>query len=304
MNQNIVRPHVPEEELHAYCDGELSPAQRVEIAEHLLGCLICRAQHAQVEALRARSAAILAVASPRRTSVTTVPASRRPAWQRRAMRGLAAAAVIAIGTGIAFTLKPASGFPGATQLASTLASSSLFRFGHASADSAAIRDRQLTIADRAIAAPQVLAGKSATVFAPNAPIEAAEVDPVIASEWTVATMDEALKEAGGKLARVSTFPVRGVRIHTNPAGGRPTFLVRQELPNGSFIWVLEGLERDIAPVDQVLQASGIATSMPTRTHGDYVNTGVETAVTVRMVRVVGYLPADSLNTLAQKLVLR
>ena len=48
-----VRPHVPEEELHAYRDGELSSAQRAEIAEHLLGCLLCRALDAEVEEVRA-----------------------------------------------------------------------------------------------------------------------------------------------------------------------------------------------------------------------------------------------------------
>ena len=78
-----VRPHVPEEELHAFRDGELSPAQRAEIAEHLVGCLLCRAQDAEVEALRGRTAALLALAVPR---TTRRAASRRQivpaAWAR------------------------------------------------------------------------------------------------------------------------------------------------------------------------------------------------------------------------------
>lgn len=307
MNQNIVRrPHVPEDELHAYCDGELSPAQRMEIAEHLLGCLICRAQHAQVEAVRSRSSALLAIASPR-FSETAMPDIRRKSWQRRMVRGLAAAAaaVVVLGTGVAFSLNSNAPTGGAATLASSLASTSIFRLGRGEVDAAAIRNRKLTIADRDTPTPQVLAPRVAVPFAVPVRLGAAtEVDPVITSEWTVATLTDALKAADGKLARVDNIPVKMVRIHTSAQGGRPTFLIRQELPDGRFIWVLEGLERDIAPVDQVLQASGIATSMPTRTRPDYVGTGAETSITVRMVRVVGYLPADSLNALALKLVLR
>ena len=64
MANSVVRPHIPEEELHAYCDGELSATQRVEIAEHLLGCLICHSQHAMVEAVRLRATTLLSIAVP------------------------------------------------------------------------------------------------------------------------------------------------------------------------------------------------------------------------------------------------
>ena len=179
------------------------------------------------------------------------------------------------------------------------------RLDHGDVDLAALRDRQLAMAMRTIAAPQVQAGPAAPQFLrPRLIGTGTEVDPVVTSEWTFATMDDALKAANGRLARVANIPVRLVRIHPSAVGGRPTFLIRQELADGRFVWVVEGLEGDIAPVEQLLQASGIAMSAATRTRPDYVGTGAQTTITVRMVRVVGYLPVDSLNVLAQKLVVR
>ena len=299
---NIARTHVPEAELHAYCDGELSPSQRVEIAEHLLGCLICRAQHAEVAELRARVTTLLAIASPRQIGRRVVPQARRP-W--RASRMMVAAAVAMIGGGAWLLVPPSDGERRPTQLATSLGLVDFFRLGHGDADLAALRDRQLAMAMRTIAAPQVQAGPAAPQFMrPRLIGTGTEVDPVVTSEWTFATMDDALKAANGRLARVANIPVRLVRIHPSAVGGRPTFLIRQELADGRFVWVVEGLEGDIAPVEQLLQASGIAMSAATRTRPDYVGTGAQTTITVRMVRVVGYLPVDSLNVLAQKLVVR
>jgi anti-sigma factor RsiW len=58
-----VRPHLPEEELHAWLDGQLSRAQASEIAEHILGCLICRALEAEVRGVRDRTTTLLALAA-------------------------------------------------------------------------------------------------------------------------------------------------------------------------------------------------------------------------------------------------
>lgn len=302
---SIARPHILEEELHAYCDGELSPSQRVEITEHLLGCLICRSQHAEVEALRARVLMLLAIASPRCISEPPMRQGRRKVAYRRGPGMMVAAAVVLIGAGTWFSLPSRDSEGARTQLATSLGLTGFFRLGQGEIDQAAVRNRQLTMAGRTIAEPRVQAGPVVPPFMPSPLIEsAAEVDPVVASEWTVAAVDDALKAANGLLAHVAGIPIKLVRIHPNPAGGRPTFLIRQELADGRAVWVLEGLEGDITPVDQVLQASGISMSMATRTRPDYVGSGTQTAITVRMVRVVGYLPTDSLNALAQKLVMR
>ena len=306
MTAGIARPHVPEEELHAYSDGALSPAQNREIGEHLLGCLICRAQHADVEEMRARVSTLLAIASPPHIGAAPVLGNPRQARSRRWPRLIAAAAVAVIGVGGWISLRPvASSAHGPTKLAATsFGFSDIFQLGHSGLDQAAVRGRQLTIAGRTLASPQMEAGPAMLPFAAAAPLVGAAIDPVTTSEWTVATLDEALKAGNGKLARLADLPVKLVRIRPSAVGGRPTFMIRQELADGRTVWVFEGLEADIAPVDQVLQASGIAMSMATRTRPDYVGTGVETVPTVRMVRVVGYLPTDSLNALAQKLVLR
>jgi hypothetical protein len=116
--------------------------------------------------------------------------------------------------------------------------------------------------------------------------------------------DSARALGGGALAHVDGIPVSSVRIHRSAIGGRPTIMVRQQLRDGRSVWVFEGLEDDITPFNQVLQASGIATSMVTRTRPDYVGTGADVQITTRMVTVAGYLPVDSLNVLAGKLTLK
>jgi hypothetical protein len=217
---------------------------------------------------------------------------------------MAAAVVALIGAGAWFAVQSGDRALGPTELA-TLGLSGFFRLGRGDVDQAAIRARELTMAGRMTELPQVQAGPATAAFVPPVAIgTATEVDPVVASEWTVASVDDALRVVDGKLPHVPDIPVKLVRIHQSPAGGRPTLLVRQQLADGHVIWVLEGLERDIAPVEPLLRASGMAMSVATRTRPDYVGTGVEATVTTRMVRVVGYLSADSLNVLAQKLVLR
>ncbi len=301
----LARPHVPEEELHAYCDGELSPSQRVEIAEHLLGCLICRSQYAEVEALRARASTLLAFAAPRQYGNPPMRQAGTPAVRRRTPRMMAAAVVALIGAGAWFALQSNDRALGPAQLATSLGVSGFFRLGRGDVDQAAIRARQLTMAGRLTELPKVQVGPAAPAFVPPVAIgTATEVDPVVASEWTVASVDDALRVVDGTLPHVSDIPVKLVRIHPSPLGGRPTLLIRQQLPDGHVVWVLEGLERDIAPVEPLLRASGMAMSAATRTRPDYVGIGVDAAVTTRMVRVVGFLSADSLNALAQRLVVR
>ena len=306
MANSVVRLHVPEEELHAYCDGELSPAQRVEVAEHLLGCLICRSQHAVVEAVRLRATALLAIAVPMNVH-RIAPPTGRPVPLRRRWAGLATAVAAAlVGVGVWFSIKPETANPASSQLATSLGVSHLFGLGKAVIDTAAgIRERQLVMIGRTNGVPQVRSlaeiGQRASTAAISGPTE---VDPVLTSEWAPTSFDAALKVGGGSLARVSGVPVATVRIHPSAIGGRPTFMLRQQLLDGRSIWVFEGLVEDIAPVNQVLQASGIAMSMVTRTKPDYVGVGADLRVTTRMVTVVGYLPVDSLNALVAKLTLR
>ncbi|MES1259086.1 MAG: zf-HC2 domain-containing protein, partial [Gemmatimonadota bacterium] len=285
-------------------DGELSPAQRAEIAEHLLGCLICRAQHAEVGALRDRATALLAIAVPgtlSRRDVTPVMPARSA--RRRWPRLVGAAAVALIGAGIWYA-NPWSITGGDSQLATSLGGPHLF--GQASGpDSAGILGKQITMTARTISAPQVTGGAGNGQFAVTPTLGApTEVDPVFTSDWTSSSFDDAVNAGGGSLARVTGVAIAGVRMHPSAIGGRPTFMIRQQLPDGRPVWVFEGLEEDITPVNQVLQASGIAMSMVKRTKADYVGTGADLHITTRMVTVVGYLPVDSLNALVARLALR
>jgi len=299
MENSNVRPHVPEEELHAFCDGQLSSPQHTEIAEHLLGCLICRAQHAEVETLRERTASLLAIAVPNgsRDGVAATRAAVRRRWPRIAT----AAAAAMVGLGVWFSLKPEAN--GAAQLAATLGMPGGVAADPGAVDSAGMRARQIAIVGRTSSAPSIVPLGGPMPGAPGTTIGVTAVDPVFTADWTPTDTAAARSLGAGSLAHVAAVRVASVHVHPSAIGGRPTIMVRQELRDGRPIWVLEGLEDDITPFSQVLQASGIAISMITRTRPDYVGTGANVRVSTRMVTVAGYLPVDSLNVLAGKLTL-
>jgi len=304
---SAARPHVPEEELHAYGDGELSPSQRVEIAEHLLGCMICRSQQAMVEAVRLRSATLLAIAVPVQTRRHEVPALPVVAPRRRWIGYATAVAAALVGTVVWTQLSPAGTGVAGSQLANSFGISKLFGLGVPIVDTAAgIRGRQTEMAARTASPPQVITSLAEIGHLTSAaPVAVpAEVDPVFTNDWSHTNLDDAIKLGNGSLARVSGVPVANVRIHPSAIGGRPTFMVRQRLQDGRPVWVFEGLEEDITPFNQVLLASGIKMSMITRTRPDYVGMGADLRVTTRMVTVVGHLPVDSLNILVSRLTLR
>lgn len=56
--------HVDDGALHAYLDGELSPAERVELEAHLAGCAACRTRLADERALVQRAGELLGRALP------------------------------------------------------------------------------------------------------------------------------------------------------------------------------------------------------------------------------------------------
>lgn len=304
---NAVRPHIPEDELHAYCDGELSPPQRVEIAEHLLGCLICRAQHAEVNEVRARTATLLAIAAPRGVRAPGIQHAGTGAPRRRLPRFTAAAAAAIIGVGVWFSLQPDQAEPVAAgpQLAASLPAADFLLPGHSGSDRAATWHRQVTIAARTTVPARVVPPLATTPLArPHLVATATDVDPVVASDWNSASWNEALAASDGSLAHVSGLAVTEVRMHPSASGGRPTFMVRQQLPDGNLVWVFEGPVDDVAPVNQLLQASGIAMSLPSRTHPDYVFGANGINRPSRMVTVVGHLTVDSLNVLSARIKLQ
>ncbi len=298
-----MRPHVPEEELHAYSDGELSPPQRAEIAEHLLGCLICRAQHAEVEAVRSRVRALLECAVPRHAAASRGASAvrHRAGWRRSAM---VAAAGVVILSGVWL----AAGRRGsAPQLAGAFMTPALVANGadlssQATPGAATLQRRNLTLASRTGLAPSVIpsSGPSVTRAEPRFD-RATEVDPVESRDWDPVSADTAIADGQGSFSRLTGMPVTAIRIHHTAAGVRPTFMVRQQLADGRSVWVLEGPEDDISDVSQTLQATGLSLSMPLRARPDYVNNVSGPTHTIRMVMIAAYLSPDSLNSLAGRL---
>lgn len=307
MANSAVRPHVPEEELHAYCDGELSPPQRVEIAEHLLGCLICRSHHAEVAETRVRAAALLAIASPRTIRGPMVTRIAPLVARRRVTRTTAAAAAAVIGVGVWFSFQPSAMGAPVSQLATSFTTPTFPGFltpGRMDSDRSGLRARAIVMASRARTAPQVLSQAVGAVFQPRMVNGVADVDPVVTNDWSASSFDDAMQADSGALALVAGLAVSSVRVHPSTSGGRPTFMVRQQLSDGRPVWVFEGQVSDITPVDQTLEASGIAMSMNLRTRPDYVAADGQITRTVRMATIAGHLPVDSLNALLGKLKLR
>lgn len=293
MEKSAVRPHVPDEELHAYCDGELSPPQRVEIAEHLLGCLICRAAHAEVEELRARTSALLAIASPRVIRRPSMPAARQVVMHRRLrLRGMAAAAALAlVGAGGWFALRT---LPNAapSQLA-TLVSPALIVGTHRVVVTPS-QTSELQLAS-------IEAHHATTPVMPRS--DATDRDPALVSGWMPQDWDEALTAANGSLARIPGVLITAVRS-SNAAGARPTFVVRQELADGRPVWVFDATSDNSAAVNQSLHAAGLAVSAMAQTRANYQTLDAQSARPARTIVVAGYLPVDSLNALARRLALR
>jgi len=94
--------HVDEGTLHAYLDGELSPAERTGLEQHLPQCATCRGLLADVRALLDRSTALLASARPAERPLPPFEqvrrAPRRPWYLRRSV-AWAASIVLAVGLG-------------------------------------------------------------------------------------------------------------------------------------------------------------------------------------------------------------
>lgn len=316
---NCQRPHLPEEELHAYLDGQLSPAQRAEIAGHLLGCLICRAQEAEVRLLRDRVSGLLAVAAPPRT--ITIPMAGGTRRSGRVIKvGTAAAILLMIGgTASTVLMDGLTGGSGAGRSASMatafVAPAVIARVGsglvstaeampeETSGSAGRRQNRHSTLASRTAVAPRVIPGR--TPAAPPLRRPAGAVDPLVAVDfpegsWKAMSMAGAREQSGGAVAHLAGVPVSVVRLRESDRGARPLSMVRQVMADGRAVWVIEGVVEEMDGIYRMLTASGLNLSTPRRGLPDYIGSSDAPSRTVRMVAVAAYLPADSLDALADR----
>lgn len=308
--RSTMRPHLPEEELHAWLDDQLSPAQRAELAEHLLACLICRALEAEVRVTRSRSIALLAFAIPRvsRHADRAMP-SRRPIRRLRPMAAAALALIAAGSSWLAFG--PTRAIQSGPTLASVMVAPALIAAlvpgtdaGPTATDPAAVaidRTRMLTRSVTARVTPRVIgqrAGINYAVRALSTMDPMAELSPSTSGViWQNASYQEARRETGA-LAHLEGIPVSTVRLQAPANGVRPTSMVRQVLADGRAVWVIEGTESDVQDVARLMEASGLTIALTRRTAPDYVGPANDPVRSLRMVTVASYLPYDSLQTLA------
>ncbi len=327
---NSLRPHLPEDELHAWLDGQLSPAQRVEIAEHLLGCLICRAAEAEARSLRTRVSELLAVAAPTRRQPVPVGRDVRRHGGQVMKVGTAAAILLMVGgTVSSIVLDRLTASPGAARpsvgIASVFVAPAVIArvgsglVGVATAEAVMVdavaavpSGRQpdglgTALASRTALSPRVVGGNVSTTALrrPAAPVDPLTTAVLPDGSWQAVSMAGARENSGGSVAHLSNVPVSIVRLRESEQGARPLSMVRQVLADGRAVWVIEGVVEEMNDVYQMLTASGLNLSTPRRGLPDYVGPAEAPTRTVRMVTVAAYLPSDSLEVLAaQQLTVR
>ncbi len=295
-----VRPHIPEEELHAYRDGELSSAQRAEIAEHLLGCLICRALDGEVREVRSRAAVLLNRAVPRST--------RQPAARRRAALagwvGPIAAGLVAV-TGVTTWLAMQRG-PTQTPRLVTAAFVTPGLFADVPSITTPSRGdlarRSLSLAAQTRLRPRVVGPTFVQVAHTSVGAQPVDgIDPAGGADWEPMSLEGAIQANHGPITRLSDLPVVRVQVREGSSGERPTVLVRQRTADGQSLWVVEGPVDELTSLSRMFEASGLEMSIPLRTRPDYVGTTADPIRRERMIAVAAYLPVDSLDALLGKL---
>jgi len=117
--------------------------------------------------------------------------------------------------------------------------------------------------------------------------------------------EEALQIAGSNLPFIEGIPVVGVLFDPGAPGERPAVMVTQQHPNGEFLYSFEGPESRVAALIERQSSAEFQVSESTRTAPDYVEAadgGLRR--TLRILRVAGRMPVDSLNLLVRRVAIR
>lgn len=314
--RSSVRPHLPEEELHAWLDGELSARQRAEIAEHLLACLVCRALEAEIRSLRSRTSELLAVAAPAVIHGIQTPVVRR----RFRPAAIAAAALLTTSIGwIAFGPGGSRAGPVATSprlssvfTAPAIVATALPRHGSDSlagsprdnlpVATSLSRARTIAAASSRIRPRLVLTSAAAARGAQVANLYLAPLDPLVDYYLPARDRTRPTSRTTQSIAHLKGLGVDAVRLEPSAEGGRPTALVRQLLGDGTAIWIIEGAESQVEDITSVMAASGLTMALTRRAVPDYVGSDHAIRRSIRVIAVAARLPYDSLENLTDRLL--
>jgi hypothetical protein len=325
---DVVR-HIPEEELHAYLDQALSRSQCIEIETHLARCLACAESRDAIAALRDRTTALLDRIAPPRLP-------HRPAYEMLAARarmgkpqplrryGLWAASLagaVLAGWGLR-TAVPAPEAPVVTVTPLPAAES-------APAPEPVDASVLATQPTPPVALPPLPrdpgrfteaggGGAGGLQLAARGPSEPSAVPVLPATRrlearwlaldgsWEPLTLEAAAEATGQLVPLVPELPVAAVHARRASAQQRPLLVVTQEHPVAGFIHTVEGPVEEVARLvtAELRMDSGLRSSDPARSLPDYIELEDGIRRIGRVLVVVGLLPVDSLNALAQAVVMR
>jgi hypothetical protein len=318
--------HVPEPELHAYLDQALSRSQCIEIETHLAACFRCQQERDAIAALRDRTTALLATAAPRRVSpppyavlAARAQTRRQRSWQRSGMWAASIAGAVIAGWGLRTALDPHSAtppIPVAVNAAAAAPAESRI-VGAPTPESGTAEPVFLAPTQPSTTQPNIrwndptvrlASGGSLSRRQEGRTAEAGTEDASLSldDQWAPVSLEEAEDATGGLVPVVPDLPVLDIRMRRGDGESRPWLIVTQQHSSGAFIHIVEGPVTEVAEFvsDQIQPGTKVNSSEPGRSPPDYLEAAGQVQRTSRVLAVVARLPVDSLNVLAQGVVLK
>ena len=318
MKQNgVTVRHIPDEELHAYLDQALSRSQCIEIETHLARCARCRDARDEIAALRDRTTAMLALVAPRRVMAPPVAGllaraeeRRRVSWRRAGM--LAASLVAAAMAGWGMRVLAGPGGPATSgEVIAALATSqpevTLPAEEAPGTPREAVPDLTGPVSPPSARNDQLRMIPVAVTTTPE-PAPALPVPGValrLTGSWQEVSAPEARRRLGAFIPDLPDHDVQAFRVLPVDEDRRPAVVVELHDAAGRPVWVVEG------PVEQVgdltAQAGlnrSLRSSLPARSAPDYLREGTTVRRAGRVLAVLGQMSEDSLNGLAERVVMR
>jgi hypothetical protein len=313
--------HVPEAELHAYLDQALSRSQCIEIETHLAACFRCQQERDAIAGLRDRTTALLAAAAPRHVSpppyailAARAQTRRQRSWQRSAVWAASIAGAVIAGWGLRTALDPHGEplpVPVAVNAAAALPTESpMVPAATTDSSPAELIFSAPTHSGARWSNPTVRLASGGSLPRRQVSLPAAagteDVSLSLDDQWAPVSLGEAEDATGGLVPVVPDLPVLDIRMRWGDGQSRPLLIVTQQHSSGAFIHIIEGPVTEVAAFvsDQLQPGTEVKSSEPGRSPPDYREAAGSVHRTSRVLAVVARLPVDSLNLLAQEVVLK